>query len=404
MKAAAIGLTLAFLIGLTAAAREQGKGPNKESAEGEARPAPSNVAGARYPLIHPDLRVTFRIKAPEAKKVQVQPGGADNGLGKGPFDMERGEDSVWTVTTPPVVPGFHYYWLRVDGVAVNDPASETYFGYGKPTSGVEVPEKGVDFYDAKDVPHGEVRARWYRSGVTGQHRRAHVYTPPDYDAQPRTRYPVLYLQHGAGEDERGWVKQGRVNFILDNLIAAGKARPMLVVMDRGYATRAGAADAPVGRGGAFAGTSAFEDVVVKDLIPLIDATYRTIPDREHRAMAGLSMGGMQTLQITLRHLDLFSCIGSMSGPSFGRFDAQTAYGGAFRDPAAFNKKVHLLWLGAGTAEGRFHDSIRGLHEALEKAGIKNVFVESPGTAHEWQTWRRALYDFAPRLFQEAASR
>jgi enterochelin esterase-like enzyme len=352
------------------------------------QPATSNVRGAQYPRIHPDLRVTFRLKAPDAKKVQLQPGGADNGLGKGPYDLQRGDDGVWTVTTPPAVPGFHYYWLLVDGVAVSDPASETYFGWGKQTSGVEIPEKGVDFYDAKDVPHGEVRVRWYHSQVTGAWRRAYVYTPPGYDSNPRARYPVLYLQHGAGEDERAWSTQGRMNFILDNLLASNKARPMLVVMDQGYASKAGASG------------NLFGDVVIKDLIPLVDATYRTLSDREHRAMAGLSMGGAQTLQITLANLDQFSYIGAFSAPVRG-FDAKTSYGGAFRDPEAFNKQVHLVWLGAGTAESGIHQATKAFHEALDRAGVKNVYVETPGMAHEWQTWRKALYDFAPRLFQEA---
>jgi len=387
----------AWLLGLALLAASAAAQDNQKQSQDEGQPATTNVSGARYPLIHSDLRITFRVKAPDARKVQVQGG---DGLGKGPFSMVRGEDGLWAVTTPPAVPGFHYYWLLIDGVAVNDPASETFFGYGKPTSGVEVPEKGVDFYDAKNVPHGEVRARWYHSSVTGQWRRAYVYTPPDYDANPQTRYPVLYLQHGAGEDERGWSTQGRMNFILDNLIAAGKAKPMLVVMDRGYAARAGAAGAPAARSGPFAGTSAFEDVVLKDLIPMIDSTYRTLSDREHRAMAGLSMGGGQTLQITLRHLDTFSHIGVFSGALFGKFDPKTAYGGAFSDPTAFNEKVRLLWLGAGSGEERFVKSARALHEALERDGIKSVFVESQGTAHEWQTWRRALYDFAPRLFRD----
>src|ERR1051326_5414980 len=171
--------------------------------EEDARPASSNVPRAAYPRIHPDLRVTFQLKAPDARKVQVQPGGSDNGLGTGPFDMEGGQDGVWTVTTPPAVPGFHSYWLLVDGVAVNDPASETYFGYGRPTGGIEIPEKGVDFYDAKDVPHGEVRALWYHSRVTGAWRRAYVYTPPEYDTRPGTRYPGLYCHHGAGVDGGG---------------------------------------------------------------------------------------------------------------------------------------------------------------------------------------------------------
>src|SRR5262245_17706869 len=276
----------------------------------DAKPATSNVPRAEYPRVHPDGRVTFRLKAPDARKVQAQPGGADNGLGKGPYDMERGADGTWTVTTPPAVPGFHYYWLLVDGVAVNDPGSETFFGYGRPTSGVEIPEKDVDFYDAKGVPHGEVRALWYHSKVTGKARRAFGYTPPGYDAAAGTRYPVLYLQHGAGEDERGWTTQGRANFILDNLLAAGKAKPMLVVMDNGYADRVG--EAP--RMFDFRG---FEAVLTGELVPKIDATYRTHADRDHRALAGLSMGGMQALQIGLTHLDTFATVGSFSGPPLG---------------------------------------------------------------------------------------
>jgi enterochelin esterase-like enzyme len=359
----------------------------------EDRPASSNVPRAEYPRVHADRRVTFRLKAPDAKRVQVQPGGADNGLGKGPYDLKRGADGVWTATTPPAVPGFHYYWLVVDGVAVNDPGSETYFGYGRQTSGVEVPEKGVDFYDAKYVPHGEVRALWYHSKVTGKARRAFVYTPPGYDAAAGTRYPVLYLQHGAGEDERGWTTQGRANFILDNLIAARKAKPMIVVMDNGYADR-------VGRTARMFDFRGFEEVVTGELIPKIDATYRTLANRDHRALAGLSMGGMQALQIGLTHLDRFAYVGSFSGPAFGRFDVKTSCGGAFRDTAAFNKKVRLLWLGAGTAETRFAAGVQSMHKALEGAGIRHVVFESQGTAHEWQTWRRSLHDFAPRLFRD----
>jgi enterochelin esterase-like enzyme len=357
-----------------------------------ARPASSNVRGAEHPRVHSDLKVTFRLKAPGAQKVQVQPGGADNGLGKGPFDMTKGEDGVWTVTTPPVVPGFHYYWLLVDGVAVNDPGSETYFGWGKQTSGVEVPEKGTDFYDAKDVPHGQVRAFWYHSKVTGTPRRAFVYCPPGYDADAKKRYPVLYLQHGAGEDERGWSTQGRMNFILDNLLAAGKTKPMIVVMDQGYATKAGAKQPGQP-------ANAFEEVVLGDLIPAIDAEYRTLADRDHRAIAGLSMGAGQALQIGLTHLDKFSYVGAFSGAG-RKFDVQTAYGGVFKDAAAFNKKVRLLWIGAGTAEEAFHRSGKAMHDELDRAGVKSVFVESKGTAHEWQTWRKALHEFAPRLFQD----
>src|SRR6185437_11085563 len=304
--------------------------------------------------------------------------------------------------TPPVVPGFHYYAFDVDGAQVNDPASDVFFGTGRPTSGIEIPESGVDFYHAKDVPHGEVRSRWYHSQATGATRRVMVYTPPGYDAEREVRYPVLYLQHGAGEDETGWTRQGHVNFILDNLIAAGKARPMIVVMEKGYATRA---DEPAGAPGRRRGDGgAFEDVVLKDLIPMIDSTYRTRADRGHRAIAGLSMGGGQALRIGLAHPDTFSAVASFSGVR--DVDPKTAYDGAFADPAAFDEKVSLLYLHSGTAsfDARIHDSAAKLFSALEESGIKHVvFRDAPGFAHEWQTWRYAIFDLAPRLFQEASA-
>lgn len=356
-------------------------------AQDDSQPASSNVSGASYPRIHADLRITFRLKAPDARKVQIQSGG--DGLGKGPFDMQRGSDGTWTGTIPPTVPGFHYYWLNVDGVAVNDPGSETYFGWGKQTSGVEVPEKGVDFYDIKDVPHGQVRAFWYHSKVTGAARRAMVYTPPGYDQAVDKRYPVLYLQHGAGEDERGWTNQGKLNFILDNLIAAGKAKPMMVVMDKGYAQRAGQ---PFSTQFDF---RVFEEVLLGDLVPKIDASFRSLAERNHRAMAGLSMGAMQTLQIAPKHLETFSHIGLFSGLLRNAKDMD-----AIVNHSSFNAEVRLFWLGAGSAEERFVKDLKTIREKLEKAGIKHVIYESPGTAHEWQTWRRCLYEFAPRLFRD----
>ena len=363
----------------------------------DSKPASSNVLNAQYPRVHPDSRVTFRFTAPNAKKVQLQPGGADNGLGKGPIDMAADEKGVWSITLPPVVPGFHYYWFLVDGVAVNDPSSETYFGWGRPTSGIEVPEPGADYYDARDVPHGEVRVRWYRSKVTGAWRRAYVYTPPGYDRDQKTRYPVLYLQHGAGENETSWIRQGRANLILDNLIAEKRARPMLVVMETGYATRLGAT--PVqGPTGQPAVPNAFEQLLIEDLIPTIDAEYRTLAGRETRAMAGLSMGAGQTLQITSAHLDKFAWIGAFSA-GLRNFDIKTSFNGVFKDVAAYNTRVRLLWFGAGTGETTFHEAALKLHETLEAAGIKHVRFESAGTAHEWQTWRRSLHDFAPRLFK-----
>ena len=374
----------------------------------DSKPATSNVMGSEYPRVHPDSRVTFRLKAPNAQKVQVQ-------LGQN-YDMVRGDDGTWSVTLPPQVPGFHYYFLVVDGVTMSDPASESYFGYGKPSSGIEIPEKGVDYYEAKEVPRGEVRSRWYFSKITNAWRRCYVYTPPGYDENTRVRYPVLYLQHGSGEDERGWSIQGRVDFILDNLIAAKKAKPMIVVMDKGYARRPGevAAARPAGAAPAGAATQppaarasgpgTFAEVYIQELIPMIDRTYRTLPTRENRAMAGLSMGGGQTFAITLANLDKFAYIGGFSGAGGGMggagFDVKTANNGVFADAAAFNKKVKLLWIGLGTAEPeRMATNIKGFHEVLDKAGIKTVYYESPGTAHEWLTWRRSLNEFAPLLFK-----
>jgi enterochelin esterase family protein len=360
-------------------------------------PAASNVPGAEYPRIGSDLSVTFRLKAPEAKQVRLE-GGA--GLVRQPAAMTRDDDGAWTVTIAHVVPGFHYYWFVVDGLRVNDAGSYNYLGYGRETSGLDVPEAGEGFYAAKkDAPHGEVRAHWYFSKITGKWRRASVYTPPDYDKNTRTRYPVLYLQHGAGENETGWIEQGRANFILDNLIAAKRVRPMILVMNSGYATYAHT-NSMTNQAGLMGGTVAFEEVMLKEIIPEIDATYRTLPGREQRAMAGLSMGGMQTLNLTLRNLDAFAWIGAMSSPPRQGFDPATAYDGVFRDASAFNKKVKLFWFSAGTAETRFYESAVEMHEALEAAKINHVFYSSAGTDHEWQTWRRSLHDLAPRLFRE----
>ena len=363
-----------------------------------ATPASSNVRGAEYPRIHPDLRVSFRVEAPAAQRVQVQPGGDANGLGEGPFDMSRDEAGVWTVTIPPAVPGFHYYWLLIDGVAANDPSSETYFGYGRPTSGIEVPEAGADYYAIQDVPHGEVRSHWYRAQTTASWRRATIYTPPGYDEELSRRYPVLYLQHGAGEDERGWVKQGRANFILDNLIAAGQAVPLIVVMECGYAFPAGAQPGPAFLQQA---SQAFGALLLQDLIPMVDSTYRTLAGREHRAIAGLSMGGFQALQAGLTHLEAFAWIAAFSGARLEASELSTAYDGVFRDPAAFNRQARLLWLSAGTAEERFYQGIQSLHTALEQIKVNHEIFISQGTAHEWQTWRRSLHAFAPRLFRSS---
>jgi enterochelin esterase-like enzyme len=377
-------------------------------------PAGTNVPGADYPRLLPDNRVVFRVKAPQAQSVKFQTGKA--------YPAERDAEGNWTATTDPQVPGFHYYWLIIDDVRVNDPASETFYGTGKQTSGIEVPEPGHDgdYYGVQNVPHGEIRERRYHSRVTDAWRRFFLYTPPGYDQDRDTRYPVLYLQHGAGEDERAWGVQGRVSQIMDNLIAAGKTRPMLVVMDQGYALRPGAIEPPLRLAAAPANTgpgtpapippeflrrfSAFEDVLLQDVIPLVDSTCRTMADRDHRAIAGFSMGGVQAFLIGLRHLDTFASIGGLSGGGGGfgngAIDPKTYLDGVFADPAAFNAKMRLIFLGIGTMEpARILNGVRGYHDALATAGIKHVFYESPGTSHEWLTERRNLRELSSLLFR-----
>jgi len=373
------------------------------------KPAATNVSGAAYPRVDSASRAQFRVKAPDAAKVKLN-------FWSGPkLDMEKQSDGYWTVTTPPLAPGLHYYTLIVDGVEFADPASYSFYGGGRDASAIEVPEAGATYYSARDVPHGQVREVWYHSSVTGTWRHALVYTPPGYDVQTQARYPVLYLQHGGGEDHTGWIRQGNANFILDNLIASGASKPMLIVMANGYARRAGQtppdlAGRPLGSPEAMKAmqdmASAFEDDMTQALIPYIDTNFRTISDRDHRAMAGLSMGGMQTFQVTFDRLDLFSYIGGFSGAAGAfvlgndKLDVKTAFHGALADPAAFAKRVHVLWLGVGTEEpARMHDGLERLHTSLVEANISHVFYESPGTAHEWQTWRRDLKDFAPRLFK-----
>lgn len=393
----------AFFLSLAACRLCAAQDASNPGADGS-RPAVSNIAGQPYPRILPDFRGIFRIRAPEAKKVELE-------LGK-LYPMQAGSDGVWTVTTDPLAPGFHYYSLVIDGVRVCDPASETYYGMGRQASGIEVPTPGEDFHLPKDTPHGEVRERSYFSNTTQEWRRIFVYTPPGYDENPEERFPVLYLQHGGGEDERGWPVQGRVRHIMDNLIAEKKAKPMIVVMGNGYARKPGEAPPPPRPPGGGPPPDfsrmfgALEEVIVNDLIPLIDRTYRTKADREHRALAGLSMGGMQTFVIGLKHLDKFSAFGGFSGAGGGfgggTFDPKTAHGGVMADAKAFNDKVRVLFLSIGTTEGeRFYNSVKGYRDALESAGIRTVYYESPGTAHEWHTWRRSLREFAPLLFKEA---
>lgn len=375
------------------------------------KPASTNIVGAEYPRVDAQGKVYFRFRAPEAQSISVSMGNVA---------LTKGEDGFWTGVTPPQDPGFHYYTLKVNGFDVADPASEAFFGAGKIMSGMEIPEANVDFYDIKNVPHGEVRSFWYFSASTGENRHAYIYTPPGYDKDINKRYPVLYLQHGMGEDRRAWSNQGRTNFILDNLIAEGKAKPMIIVMEDGGIAAgfggarrrapqqgqpaAGQGQPATGQGNRQGGTpggmasfwDGFGQVIVKDLIPTIDANYRTIANRENRAIAGLSLGGTQTYQISQANLDKFAGIGIFSAP-FGFPGVETGYNGLLKKPEEFNKQVKVFYVSMGSKEGP--GSGRSIHEELQKAGIKHTYLETPGTAHEFQTWRKSLNGFAQLLFQ-----
>lgn len=375
------------------------------SSADEGTPASTNVPGADYPRVLSDNRVVLRVEAPDAQSVAFQIDKA--------YEAERDTDGFWTATTDPQVPGFHYYWLVIDGVRVNDPGSETFYGTGKQTSGIEIPEAGDDgaYYEPQDVPQGEIRERWYHSDVTQNFRRFFIYTPPGYDDSD-TRYPVLYLQHGGGEDERAWPIQGRAAHILNNLIAAGEAKPMLIVMERGSALRPGEEPVPF-RFGELSPEelnrrmierfTTFEAVVIEDLIPLVDANYRTVADRNHRAIAGFSMGGFQAFMIGLRNTDTFASIGGLSGTgSFGGapINAETYFGGVLADADAFNDKMDLVFLGHGSAEPeRMMTGLTGYPRNLAELGIEYEYYVSEGTGHEWLTERRNLRELAIRLFK-----
>jgi len=373
-------------------------------------PSVLNIPGAPYPCIFPDHRVMFRVAAPDATKVRIR-------VGPG-FDMSKEPDGLWYVTTTPQVVGFHYYTVSIDGAVVADPATQTFFGSGWYNSAIEVPDPEGDYYRMKDVPRGSINQRWYYSKVTQQWRRAYIYTPPDYDTNTKAKYPVLYLMHGWGENEQGWHVQGHVDVIMDNLIAEQKAKPMIIVMENLNAVKPGESAAlyharnvttqavpapptPPGQrpaGPRPLGSGVFTDMMLTDLMPMVERSYRVAADRDHRAMAGLSMGGMQTFTTTLAHLDKFAYIGGFSGSTGGRggFDPKTAHDGVMADAAAFNKKVKVLFLGIGSEEG---PGTKAFSEQLTQAGITNVFFLSPGTAHEWLTWRRCFKEFAPRLFR-----
>ncbi|HPV17785.1 MAG TPA: alpha/beta hydrolase-fold protein [Prolixibacteraceae bacterium] len=370
------------------------------------KPSVINQPGKQFPQVNSEGRVRAQISAPEAHRVQLD-------ISAVKYDLVKDDKGVWTGESAPQDEGFHYYQLWVDGAAVPDPGSLYFYGASRWGSGVEIPAKDQDFYAMKDVPHGQVREIHYFGKSSNSMRRCFVYTPPGYDQNLNTRYPVLYLQHGGGEDETGWSNQGRANLIMDNLIAEGKATPFIIVMDNGswamprmerpaqqaappQGERPRQGERPAGFRSMAGFAEGFSKTLLEDIIPMIDANFRTLADQPHRAMAGLSMGGMQTRAITLANPEVFSHVGMFSGGSYSLEDVNNAPG--------FKENIKFLFVSFGSRElenrrAGFGGDPRENTEALKNAGMNTHFYVSPQTAHEWQTWRRSLYEFAQRIFK-----
>ena len=347
-------------------------------------PSASNQPGKIYPMVNSERIVRAQLKAPDAVTVKLDIGGVK-------YPMKRDADGVWTGDSAPQDEGFHYYQFEVDGASVPDPGSLYYYGAGRWGSGIEVPAHDQDFYALKNVPHGDIREVNYWSETESKMCHCFVYTPPGYDSSKKKRYPVLYLQHGSGENEHGWSEQGKTGLIMDNLIAEGKAEEFIIVMDNGTWTR------PQGmqRGGRPSNwADGFMNRLVKDIIPMIDARYRTKADRKYRAMAGLSMGGMQTKAITMKNPDVFSALGMFSGGVITAEEAAQTEG--------FKEAYDLIFISYGSHElknPRWGQNQQTVTEELRASGMNAHFYVSPETAHEWQSWRRSLYQFAQLLFK-----
>ena len=388
MKNNILILSLLLICGLASA--QPGRTPQVEPLPVGFKPALTNTFISLYPAVNPQTRqAIFRVSAPDANSVKLNLGGS--------HDMAKDEKGIWWITTEPLVVGFHYYAISIDGVQVMDRGSEAYFGSNWESAGIEIPEgpEGDYYRFNKNIPHGQVRSIHYWSDINGLERHVNVYVPAEYEQNRRKKYPVLYLVHGWGEDENGWSVQGHMANIMDGLIESGKAVPMIVVMPSGDIKTSSDVREASGN---------ITDIFVKDLIPYIDRNFRTYTDREHRAMAGLSRGGMQTTSTVFTNMDKFAWMGTFSGffvggmgPNANRTPSvETAFNGIFKDAAAFNSQIRLLFISTGTEERSPKETV----DALKAYGINNiVFHESQGTAHEWLTWRRALNEFAPRLFK-----
>lgn len=342
------------------------------------KPSTLNQPGQQYPQVNSQGYARFQILAPQANAIVVS-----LGLGgtSGGTPLKKVTDSLWTGTTSgPMEEGFHYYHLTVDGGIFNDPGALNFYGSTRWESGIEIPAHDQDFYALKDVPHGHVHQVHFPSKSTNTSPRAFVYTPPGYEKDQQKRYPVLYLQHGWGEDETAWINQGRANLIMDNLIAEGKTKPFIIVMTYGMTN----VIRPRAGGLRSFNIKPFQTVLLDELIPYVDANFRTLANKDNRAMAGLSMGGFETHTITLAQPDVFSYYGLLSG-------------GTYKPEEIKDKsKVKLIFMSSGSFENP--DGVTKAAEALKAAGINGVSFVSPNTRHEFQTWRRSLQVLAPMLF------
>lgn len=403
-------LTLMTLSCLTASAqfgapRQNPKVPSVVADVEDFKPASSNQEGKQYPMVNSQRMVRARISAPEATFVGLDIAGKI-------YEMTKDENGVWTGTSAPQDEGFHYYQLNIDGASVPDPGSLYYYGASRWGSGIEIPSADQDFWQVKNVPQGSMSEVFYYSSYTEKMRRCHVYLPNEYFTNPTKKFPVLYLQHGMGENEYGWAEQGHTAQIMDNLIAEGKAVPCIIVMDNGLNTRRpgeqggfggfGGGQRPQGqrpqgasgqggpRRGGFGGFSeGFKNVLFNDIIPMVEKNYRVIADPQHRAYAGLSMGGMQAREITLANPEKFAYVGSFSS---GAWNVEQVKGSE-----GFAKNVKLLFMSGGGKENM--GCVEAAKNIKEQLGMNAVGYESPETAHEWHTWRRSLYQFAQLMFK-----
>jgi len=355
------------------------------------KPSSLNQPGKEYPMVNSEGRVRAQISAPDANYVKLDIGGVK-------YDLIKDENGVWTGESAPQDEGFHYYQLNIDGASVPDPGSLYFYGASRWGSGVEVPAQDQDFYALKNVPHGQIREVYYYSKTNNEMRHCFIYTPAGYDTDLSKRYPVLYLQHGGGENEYGWPSQGKTGQIMDNLISEGKAKPFIIVMDNGAWTMSGPRQQRPAQGETWPPKNwaeGFMNTLINDIIPMVDENFRTLADGKHRAMAGLSMGGMQTKAITLANPGVFSYVGIFSGGSISVEEVQNAAG--FRE----NNKLVFVSYGSRELENRrpgFGGDPKEETEKLKESGINAYFYVSSDTAHEWQSWRRGLYQFAPLLF------